>query len=100
MSKRINDLIPDEDSILEKTFVISPSEVEYLRDLDNVFQSFMYYQKRLMTNYLKNVSQRLGYKSDQNLEFEIDLKSPKRELTIKLLPVSEPPNEPPLHKSV
>jgi hypothetical protein len=42
---------------------------------------------QLMSEYLKIISVRLGYLPEKDLEFNIDLKDPKRELLIKDIPI-------------
>jgi hypothetical protein len=89
MSKKIKDQI-EEDNLQEKTFIISPNEFQYLRGLDIVKRSVEHYHKSLMTDYLKLVSLRLGYKLEDDVVFNIDFVSDKRELTIKrILPPKE-----------
>lgn len=82
MSKKLNDILPEEDSFKVKTFSISPSEFEFTKDLDNLRRAADYHYNRLIQNYLRMVAFRLGYRNDKQVEFSIDLSSDKRELTI------------------
>ncbi len=86
MSKKILANLPEEDQEIIKSFSISPMEFGYLNDLDTTQTNFNYYMNTLKTTYLKQVSLRLGYPWDKDLQFEIDLKDSKRELTITELP--------------
>lgn len=86
MSKKILANLPEEDQEIIKSFIISPMEFGYLNDLDTTQNNMNYYINSLKTTYLKQVSLRLGYSWDRDLQFEIDLKDKKRELTITELP--------------
>lgn len=86
MSKKILANLPEEDQEIIKNFIISPMEFGYLNDLDTTQNNMNYYINSLKTTYLKQVSLRLGYSWDKDLQFEIDLKDKKRELTITELP--------------
>lgn len=67
----------------EQKYTLEDSEMGYLNDLDTVQRSFNYYQDQLKTNYLQQVAVRLGYLPADKLEFSVDLKDPKKEITIK-----------------
>lgn len=67
----------------DKKYIIEDFEIKYLNDLDTVQRSFIFYLEQLKTNYLYGVSQRLGYLPEDKLEFSIDLKDSKKELTVK-----------------
>lgn len=86
MSKKILANLHEEDQEIIKSFIISPMEFGYLNDLDTTQNNMNYYINSLKTTYLKQVSLRLGYSWDRDLQFEIDLKDKKRELTITELP--------------
>jgi hypothetical protein len=82
MSKKLNKTLAEQ----SKTHVIDDVEFSYLIDLDTIGRSFAYYNDQLKTNYLHQVALRLGYQRGDDLEFSIDTKSEKKELTIKVLP--------------
>jgi hypothetical protein len=67
----------------DKKYVIEDIEMGFLTDLDTIQRSFNYYQNQAKTNYLQQLAVRLGYLPTDQLEFSIDLKDPKKELTIK-----------------
>jgi hypothetical protein len=67
----------------DKKYVIEDIEMGFLIDLDTIQRSFNYYQNQAKTNYLQQLAVRLGYLPTDQLEFSIDLKDPKKELTIK-----------------
>jgi hypothetical protein len=96
MSKKIEENIPIPEDSTPRVIKIRDYELDFLRDQDTVLRSFTHYHERLMTNYLKTIAIRLGFDKESNLEFEIDLKSDSRELSIT--PIDAPlPDEPPLH---
>lgn len=83
-----------------RTVTISEIDFNYLRDLEGVQRSFNYYQQRLITQYLKNISLKLGYDPEANLEFGLDLNTDTRELSIKqVVAPSDMPPEPLMHKA-
>ena len=86
MSQRIKEQIiddlPAEDKAIVKKYTISELEMNYLKDLDAVRRSFDMYMDQLSAGYMKQISLRLGYRLDQNLKFNIDLKDDNRELTL------------------
>lgn len=67
----------------EQKYTIEDSEMGFLNDLDTVQRSFNYYQDQIKTNYLQQIAVRLGYLPSDKLEFSVDLKDPKKELSIK-----------------
>lgn len=67
----------------DKKYVIEDIEMGFLNDLDTIQRSFNFYQNQAKTNYLQQLAVRLGYLPTDQLEFSIDLKDPKKELTIK-----------------
>jgi len=79
MSNKIKKKLAETD----KKYIIDDVEMGYLNDLDTVQRSFVYYHDQLKTNYLQQLAVRLGYLPSDKLEFTIDLKDPKKELTIK-----------------
>jgi hypothetical protein len=70
---------------VDKKYVIEDYEMGFLNDLDTIQRSFNYYQDQAKTNYLQQLAVRLGYLPTDKLEFSIDLKDPKKELTIKVV---------------
>jgi len=81
----MSEKLKQKQSANDKKYVLEDSEMGYLNDLDTVQRSFNYYQDQLKTNYLQQVAVRLGYLPTDELEFSIDLKDAKKELTIKRL---------------
>lgn len=72
----------------DKKYTIEDIEMGFLNDLDTIQRSFNYYQDQAKTNYLQQIAVRLGYLPTDKLEFSIDLKDTKKELTVKrLLPI-------------
>lgn len=69
----------------DKKYIIEDIEMKYMKDLETVENSFVYYSGRLKTNYLQQIALRLGYKPTDQLEFSIDLQSDSKELTVKLI---------------
>lgn len=67
----------------DKKYTLDDMEIGFLNDLDTIQRSFNYYQNQAKTNYLQQVAVKLGYLPTDKLEFSIDLKDPKKELTIK-----------------
>lgn len=67
----------------DKKYTLDDMEMGFLNDLDTIQRSFNYYQDQAKTNYLQQVAVKLGYLPTDKLEFSIDLKDPKKELTIK-----------------
>jgi hypothetical protein len=68
-------------------FIIEQSDFNYLNSLDQIRRTNDHYMDQLMSEYLKIISVRLGYLPEKDLEFNIDLKDPKRELLIKDIPI-------------
>lgn len=67
----------------DKKYTLDDMEMGFLNDLDTIQRSFNYYQDQAKTNYLQQIAVKLGYLPTDKLEFSIDLKDPKKELTIK-----------------
>lgn len=81
MSKKLQDKLAEK----EKKYTIEDYEMGFLNDLDTIQRSFNYYQDQAKTNYLQQLAVRLGYLPTDKLEFSIDLKDSKKELTIKVV---------------
>lgn len=69
----------------DKKYILEDNEMGFLNDLDTIQRSFNYYQDQLKTNYLQQIAARLGYSAQDTLEFSIDLKDEKKELTVKIV---------------
>lgn len=87
MSNKIKQITED-NANEPKKFTIRPWEFSYLKSLDTVKRTNNHYMEQLMTEYLKMLSLRLGFRPEQNVEFSIDLNDDKRELTIT--PIASP----------
>lgn len=88
MSKKINDQLKQSDSEGKK-YIISQQEFNFLNSMDTIGYSFNHYMNQLKGEFTKMIAFRLGYGAETDLEFSIDLKDPKRELTIKPMPIPE-----------
>jgi len=69
----------------DKKYIIEDIEMKYMKDLETVENSFVYYSSGLKTNYLQQIALRLGYLPTDQLELSIDLQSDSKELTVKLI---------------
>lgn len=78
MSKKLQDKLAE----TEKKYIIEDFEMGFLNDLDTIQRSFNYYQDQAKTNYLQQIAVHLGYLPSDKLEFSINLKDSKKELTI------------------
>lgn len=67
---------------LEQVYTIDDIEMKYLTDLDTVQRSVDFYFNQLKTNYIQQIALKVGYSPEDQLEFSIDLKDEKKELTI------------------
>ena len=88
MSKKINAQLNQSDGE-EKRYIISQQEFNFLNSMDTIGYSFNHYMNQLKGEFTKMIAFRLGYGAETDLEFSIDLKDPKRELTIKPMSVPE-----------
>lgn len=94
MSDKLRKSLPNKDS-----HIITEPQFDFLKSLETMQRSNNYYFQRLITQYLKDIADELGYDSEANLEFNLDLNTDTRELTIKEAPLPDGglPEEPPLH---
>lgn len=79
MSQKIKDKLKKTE---DKTVTISKTDFQYLNSINNIRFSVNYYLQQLQSEYMKILSVDLGYKPEEDLMFNIDLKDEARELTI------------------
>lgn len=66
-----------------KVHVIELHEFGFMTDITNMQYTMNHYYDQLKNNYLQQVAMRLGYELNDDLEISIDMKSDKREITVK-----------------
>ncbi len=79
MSQKLNN------QLKKDTYKITDAEMLYLKKLDGVKHLIMQYQDALTTDYLHDIAIRLGYKQEDTLEFQLDLKADTKELKITVV---------------
>lgn len=70
-----------------QTHTLSEQEFNYVMNIQSAKQNVMEEYNRVISAFLKYVtSERLGYKPEDDLQFELDFSNNKHELKVTILP--------------